>query len=240
MTRSVSFLTIICMVIDGFIQTRNKTYYTRVFRHRDCIPMTGFCWVLGFMVAISPFSNARWQCHVYHALTSPVVFNLDSNLWNHIEFNNVMFLIIILPMVIMPIFGTIQLTSAIKFETDEALKRKQKVTNSGKLYEIKSFKCSIILHYLSILSLLPACLTISAKVQQGSTVSDQSDILGKHGTPKNDLQLEFISVHIWRTYSHWLTHKHSGLHDHWRWNDTCYYAATWQQKLESTWRKYDC
>ena len=38
-----------------------------------------------------------------------------------------MFLIIILPMVIMPIFGTIQLTSAIKFETDEALKRKQKV-----------------------------------------------------------------------------------------------------------------
>ena len=83
MTRSVSFLTIICMVIDGFIHTRNKTYYIRVFRHRDCIPvsksslmlalsfcikMTGICWVLGFMVAISPFSNSRWQCHVYHAL----------------------------------------------------------------------------------------------------------------------------------------------------------------------------
>ena len=62
--------------------------------------------------------------------TSPVVFNLDSNLWSHIEFNNVMFLVIIMPMLVMPVFGTIQLTSTLKFEKDEKIKRKQKVSYS--------------------------------------------------------------------------------------------------------------
>ena len=59
MSRSVSFLTIVCLVADSFIQSRDETYYNKVFRNRDCIPLTGACWILGFAVAISPFSSSR-------------------------------------------------------------------------------------------------------------------------------------------------------------------------------------
>ena len=58
----------------------------------------------------------RWQCHVYHALTSPVVFNLDSNLWNHVEFNFLLFMIIIVPMVLTPILGIAQDRFTIKLQ----------------------------------------------------------------------------------------------------------------------------
>ena len=59
MSRSVSFLTIVCLVANSFIQSRDETYYNKVFRNRDCIPLTGACWILGFAVAISPFSSSR-------------------------------------------------------------------------------------------------------------------------------------------------------------------------------------
>ena len=48
-------------------------------------------------------------------------------LQSHIEFTNVMFFTIILPMIVVPIFSLIQFISAVKFEEDEKLKRKLKV-----------------------------------------------------------------------------------------------------------------
>ena len=61
-------------------------YYKKTFHTRDCIPLTGTCWVVGFSIAIWPFhTSARWQCHVYHALTSPVVIPLQKTLWANID-----------------------------------------------------------------------------------------------------------------------------------------------------------
>ena len=67
MSRSVSFLTIVCLVADSFIQSRDETYYNKVFRNRDCIPLTGACWILGFAVAISPFSSSRNEFNLLSA-----------------------------------------------------------------------------------------------------------------------------------------------------------------------------
>ena len=55
---------------------------------------------------------------------------------------------------------------------------KEVKTETSESVYVVLLQCSIILHYVSILSLLPACLTISAKVREGGTVSTRSDIPG--------------------------------------------------------------
>ena len=86
MTRAVSMMTILAMVFDSYLLRKDVAYYKKTFHTRDCIPLTGTCWVVGFTIAIWPFqSSTRWQCYVYHALTSPVVFPLQKTLWASID-----------------------------------------------------------------------------------------------------------------------------------------------------------
>ena len=45
-------MTIMAMVFDSYLLRKDFRYYKKTFHTRDCIPLTGTCWVVGFTIAI--------------------------------------------------------------------------------------------------------------------------------------------------------------------------------------------
>ena len=132
----------------------------------------------------------RWQCHVYHALTSPVVFNLDSNLWNHVEFNFLLFMVIIVPMILTPILGIAQDWFYCVFMSYKLWPKidREKSEKSSRQFYLKiiwCFKNGFYVRWFSISFLLWRCFQHFILLYQGS--EEQPDKMKKVGLIFQDL-----------------------------------------------------
>lgn len=101
----ISLFLAISMALDSYIACVSPIYYRKKFRLEDSRIIVGLFWVLCFVISIWPFRNSventllifivltrktilsvwkrhtRWQCHIYYALSSPLVINIDPHIW---------------------------------------------------------------------------------------------------------------------------------------------------------------
>ncbi|CAG5099307.1 Oidioi.mRNA.OKI2018_I69.XSR.g16430.t2.cds [Oikopleura dioica] len=85
LSRIVSVFLIISMVLDSYVACVSPNYYKKKFRREDSRIIVGLMWVLCFIISIWPFRHTRWQCHIYYALTSPLVINIDPHIWANMD-----------------------------------------------------------------------------------------------------------------------------------------------------------